>query len=183
MAGREKRKRKRRDGEPRRAGAPRPAGAGSRAAGPAPEAGPSKSKDELAREQLAPLREGERPLAVTIGAAISTALGVATLILFALGVDTDQANFSAVGTLLYVGVILVMAWGMWTVRYWAVLGFQALLALLIVIWSLLLLKAESVLAAGLALLVIGLAGTLFWFLVKSLARVQMPDRRPPGPSG
>ena len=96
---------------------------------------------------------------------------------------TDEANFSAVGTLLYVSVILLMAWGMWTVRYWAVLGFQALLALLILIWSLLLLKAESVLAAGLALLVIGLAGTLFWFLVKSLARVQMPDRRPPGPSG
>ena len=69
---------------------------------------------------------------------------------------------------------------MWHARYWAVLGFQTLLALLIVIWSLLLVQAENVLARrwsrsrssrG--------AGTMFWFLVKALARIQMPDRRPP----
>ena len=70
---------------------------------------------------------------------------------------------------------------MWRSRYWAVLGFQTLLALLIVIfgrcscWS----KAESVLeSAARGRRIIAAAGTLFWFLVKALARIQMPDRRP-----
>ena len=72
-----------------------------------------------------------------------------------------------------------MAVGLWRARYWAVLGFQTLLALLIVIWSLLLVKAESVLGALLATAIVALAGTMFWFLVKALARIQMPDRRPP----
>ena len=45
------------------------------------------------------------------------------------------------------------------------------------IWSLLLMKAESVLGALLALAVIAAAGTMFWFLVKAMARIQMPDRR------
>jgi hypothetical protein len=64
-------------------------------------------------------------------------------------------------------------------RYWAVLGFQTLLAFAIVIWSLLLMKAESILGVLLALAVIGAAGTMFWFLVKAMARIQMPERRPP----
>ena len=72
-----------------------------------------------------------------------------------------------------------MAVGLWRARYWAVLGFQTLLALLIVIWSLLLVKAETALGALLATADRGAAGTLFWFLVKALARIQMPDRRPP----
>ncbi|MEA2142819.1 MAG: hypothetical protein QOI64_1249, partial [Solirubrobacteraceae bacterium] len=35
----------------------------------------------------------------------------------------------------------------------------------------------SVLSVLVAVVVIALAGTLFWFLVKSLARIQMPERR------
>ena len=68
------------------------------------------------------------------------------------------------------------AWGCWNARYWAVLGMQALLGLGILIFSLLLVKAESLLAVVIALVVIVAAGTLFWFLVKSMARIQMPER-------
>jgi hypothetical protein len=136
-----------------------------------------KSKDDLAREELIPLAEGERPLAVTIGALISGGLGLTTIVLFAFGVDTGDADFSAAGTLLYAGLMLLMAWGMWNSRYWAVLGFEALLALLIIVWSLLLVRAENVLTVLISLAVIGSAGALFWFLVKSLARIQMPSRR------
>jgi hypothetical protein len=148
---------------------------------PAPE--PAKSRADIAREQLVPLDEGERPLAVTIGAAIAGALGVSTVVLFAAGVDTGSGDARSPATLIYAGLMLVMSVGMWRARYWAVLGFQALLALLIVIWSLLLLKAESVLAVVVAIVVVGLAGTLFWFLVKALARIQMPERRPPWSDG
>jgi hypothetical protein len=176
MAGREKRKRRR---KARGGAGPQPA--------PAPPAAvaagePRKSKDDIARERLEPLKPGERPLAVTIAALIAAALGVTTVVLFAFGVDTGDTQFNAFSTVLYAGVMLAMAWGMWNSRYWAVLGFQALLALLIVVWSLLLLKAESVLSVLVALVVISLGGTLFWFLVKSLARIQMPERRPPDPN-
>ncbi|SRR6266542_2624014 len=159
-----KRRRRQRSG-------PRPA--------PAPAAPATKSKDEIARERLEPLQEGERPLAVTIGALIAAALGLSTVVLFAFGVDTGDSQPNGGATLLYAALMLVMAAGMWNARYWAVLGFQALLAILIVIWSLLLLKAESVLAAVVALAVVGAAGTMFWFLVKALARIQMPERGPP----
>ena len=171
MAGREKRKRRRKG---RGSRAPHPAAA---APSPATAAEPRKSKDDLARERLEPLQPGERPLAVTIAALIAGALGITTIVLFAFGVDTGDTQFNAFSTVFYVGVMLVMAWGMWNARYWAVLGFQALLGLLIAVWSLLLLKAESVLSVLVALVVIALAGTLFWFLVKSLARIQMPERR------
>jgi hypothetical protein len=77
-------------------------------------------------------------------------------------------------------VLLVAAWGMWRVRYWAVLGMQALLALVIVGFSLTLLTSAAagrVGIAAIALAVIAAAGTLFWFLVKAMARIQMPERR------
>ena len=53
---------------------------------------------------------------------------------------------------------------------------RQLLGLAIVIFSLLLISAESILALVISLAVIGSAGTLFWFLVKAMARIQMPER-------
>ena len=72
--------------------------------------------------------------------------------------------------------MLAAAVGCFRMRYWAVLGMQALLALTILLFSLLLIRAESVLAVVIGVAVIGGAGTLFWFLVKSMARIQMPER-------
>jgi hypothetical protein len=146
-------------------------------AAPAAEAKPSK--DDIARAQLIPLHEGERPLAVTIAAVIATLLGVSTVVLFAIGIDTGSGSTNTPGTLVYAALMLLMAGGLWRARYWAVLGMQFLLALLILVWSIFLLRASNVLGVSVAVLVIGLAGTLFWFLVKALARIQMPERRPP----
>jgi len=169
MAGREsaKRKRKRRR---ERVRAPLP---------PAGDPAPKRSKDELAREQLVPLEQGERPLVVTIAAVIATGMAVSTIVLFALGVEVQNSEARNAGTLVYAALMGAMAAGLWLSRYWAVLGFQTLLALLIVIWSLLLIKAETALGVVLALAIVALAGTMFWFLVKALARIQMPERRPP----
>ena len=172
MAGREraKRDRKRRSRRP-----PPPPGA---AAEPLPRE-PRKSKDDLARERLVPLEEGERPRAVTVGAVIATGMSVSTIVLFAAGVEVQGSAARAPGTIVYATLMGAMAAGMWLARYWAVLGFQTLLAFAIVIWSLLLMKAETPLGALLAMTVIAAAGTMFWFLVKAMARIQMPDRRPP----
>jgi hypothetical protein len=63
---------------------------------------------------------------------------------------------------------------MWQLRYWAVLGFQAILAIVILIFSLYLIRASTVLGLVVALAVLGGAGFLFYKLVRVLSRIQMP---------
>jgi len=67
---------------------------------------------------------------------------------------------------------------MWRVRYWAVLGFQAVLALLILAAALGLVGAGSTTQLGGNLALIAIAGTLFYLMIKALARIQMPEREP-----
>jgi hypothetical protein len=123
-----------------------------------------------------PLAPGERPAAVTVGALVAAALGLANLGLFVAGLEIDGERPQVVGVLAFSALMLTAAWGMWRARYWAVLGMQALLGLLIVILSLVLVTAEDVWGVLLILAIIVPAGTLFWFMVKAMARIQMPTR-------
>jgi cation transport ATPase len=136
----------------------------------------SEERNAEARAELEPLAEGERPTAVTVAAILAATLALANAAFFAAGVEID-GNRPQAGALLFCVVMLAAAWGMWRTRYWAVLGMQALLAVAVILFSMLLLVASNVLAVVISLAVIGGAGTLFWFLVKSLARIQMPERR------
>jgi hypothetical protein len=68
---------------------------------------------------------------------------------------------------------------MWNRRYWAVLGFEALLAFQILVTSLALVIATTILAAALCLLSIGLGGWLFWKLVRVMGRIQAGERALP----
>ena len=134
----------------------------------------SRAKDDAARAALEPLDEGERPTAVTVGAVLAGVATVANLAALAIGWDGDAgriANAALGGVLL--GAITV---GMWRARYWAVLGMQALLAITAILSSLALMVAANVWAVLLALALIASSGTLFWFLVKAMARIQMPER-------
>jgi hypothetical protein len=70
---------------------------------------------------------------------------------------------------------------MWQLRYWAVLGFQAILVFVILFFSLLLTRAANVLAVVASVAVIGGGGYLFFKLVRVLSRLQMPE--PPSRSG
>ena len=63
------------------------------------------------------------------------------------------------------------------VRYWAVLGFEALLAFQIIVTSLALVVASTMLAAAVCLVAIGLGGWLFWKLVRVMGRIQAGERR------
>ena len=114
---------------------------------------------------------------MTIGAVAALLIGLANLIAYAAGVTIDGERPAVTFVIGQSGLMLIVAWGMWGARYWAVLGMQALLVLLIVLFSVLLLTAANVLAVVVSLAVIGAAGTLFWFLVKAMARIQMPARR------
>ena len=94
---------------------------------------------------------------------------------FALGADVPGSG-SRVGGLLFVAVMLLAAWGMWQRRYWAVLGFATLMALITVAFSLLLLIASNVLAVVICLAFAGSAGWLFWKLIRVMGRLQAPQR-------
>ena len=76
-------------------------------------------------------------------------------------------------------ILSSMAYGLWRARYWAVLGFQTLLVIVIVVAVLGLVQVTEVpRALGLAA-ILGLAGLLFYRMIKAMARIQMPERRPP----
>jgi hypothetical protein len=117
---------------------------------------------------------------VTVGAIVAALLGVANLIAVIAGWDgaasEDDRARALAGSILVAGLLFVVAWGMWQAKYWAVLGMQTLLALTLIASSLALVTVSS--AGGVVLLVaiLAAAGTLFWFMVKAMARIQMPER-------
>ena len=106
-----------------------------------------REKDEAARAALKPLAQGERPTAVTVAGGVALVLGVGNMVLYLAGYEIGGERPALVGVLLYSGLMLAAAWGCFNVRYWAVLGMQALLGLSIVIFSLLVIGAKSILVA------------------------------------
>jgi hypothetical protein len=135
----------------------------------------SRAKDEEARARLKPLRPGERPKAVTVGAIVAAVAAVAQVVALAVSFDSHESR-KAVASGFGIFILLLVAFGMWRARYWAVLGMQTLLALTLVLAGLGLVGATSILAALGLLLILAAAGALFWFLIKAMARIQMPER-------
>lgn len=136
----------------------------------------SEERNAEVRAQLQPLAEGERPGAVTVGAIVAAVLAVLVLV----GYFTDArvaGRGTLAGALLIAAVLLVAAWGMWHARYWAVLGFEALLAFLVLVASLALLVASNVWAVIQCVVMVGFGGWLFWKLIRAMARIQMPERK------
>ncbi|MDP8944170.1 MAG: hypothetical protein M3N16_08650, partial [Actinomycetota bacterium] len=153
---------------------------------PPPEAAPAEpppgpyaraeARNAAARAALVPLAPGERPRAVTVAALVAVALVAVNVALYLLDPRPDGggARPPLIAGVAYSILLLVTAWGLWRARAWAVLGVQAALVLVIALFSLLVLRAEDPFEAVLALAVIGAAGTLFTYLVKAMARIQMP---------
>jgi hypothetical protein len=76
--------------------------------------------------------------------------------------------------LVFSGLMLMCAAGMWWMRYWAVLGFQTLLAIGLLGFCLALVRVSNLLWGLLCVLVILAGGYLFFKLVRVLSRIQMP---------
>jgi hypothetical protein len=136
----------------------------------------SAEREAAVREALRPLAPGERPVPVTIAAVVAALVGLSNLVMLAAHVEVNGKRPSAFGTLLFCAIMLAAAVGLWRVRYWAVLGFQALLALVVLVFALFLLRASNLLAVVLCVAVIGLGGWLFFKLIRAMARIQMPER-------
>ncbi len=152
---------------PKAAGAPRPRGR-------------SEERNAAVRATLAPLAPGERPWPLKIAALIALLIGGGDLVavIIAGKFSVGNAHAGPGGVILFSVLMLVCAVGMWQLRYWAVLGFQAILAFVILFFSLLLLRANNVLAVVAGVLVVGGGGYLFYKLVRVLSRLNMPT--PPG---
>jgi hypothetical protein len=139
---------------------------------PAGRASRTEAKNAAVREQLVPLAEGERPLPVTIGALVATGLALVQIPLYLIYDGSKRPPLA--GFLFFLGLMLALGWGMWQVRSWAVLAFQAVLALAILFGALFLMLASTLATALVCGAVVIAAGVLFWFMVKALARIQMP---------
>jgi hypothetical protein len=150
-----------------------------RTATPPPPKPPSRSevKNAEARAKLVPLREGERPVAVTVAFWITVVLLVVNGVLAFSGYKLHGKKPPVSGEIVFLVLMGFMAWGLWRARYWAVLGLEALLALGMLGAGLSLPLAADVISALLAAAIFLACGVLFWFLVKAMARIQMPERR------
>jgi hypothetical protein len=139
----------------------------------------AEERNQEAREALEPLREGERPTVVTIGAVVAGLIALSIVIGYAAGVEVDGERPRWAQVAAPTLIMGVMAWGMWRARYWAVLGFQ--LVLVFVLFSAffgLLVGASSVTEILGTVVLLAVAGSFFYFMVKAMARIQMPTRLP-----
>jgi hypothetical protein len=136
----------------------------------------SEERNAAVRATLTPLEPGERPWSLKIAVLIAVLIGGGDLV--AVIIDgqfkVGGAHAGAGGVILFSALMLVCAVGMWRLRYWAVLGFQAILAFVILFFCLLGLRAANLLAVVASVIVVGGGGWLFYKLVRVLSRIQMP---------
>ena len=139
----------------------------------------AEQRNQEAREALEPLGDGERPTVVTIGAIVAALIALSIVAGYLGGVHVNGEKPKLPQVLAPAMIMGIMAWGMWHARYWAVLGFQLILVFLIFsAFFGLVVGASSIgqIAATLGLLIV--AGAFFYFMVKAMARIQMPTRDP-----
>jgi hypothetical protein len=136
----------------------------------------SEERNAAVRETLAPIAPGERPWPIRIATLIALLVGGGDLVDVIVGGHIRFGNKHAGvgGVVLFSVMMLVCAVGMWRLRYWAVLGFQAILGIVILIFSLLLIRASNVLGFAVAIVIVVGGGYLFFKLVRVLSRIQMP---------
>jgi hypothetical protein len=132
-------------------------------------------RNEEIRAGLEPLAPGERPTSVTVAAVVALAMAVLNVAAALSGrsIAGDEGDQTLL-TVITTGILLVVGAGMWFRQYWAVLGFEIVLGLQIVAMSLALVFAANVPVALLLLVLCVALGTLFWKLVRAMARMQMP---------
>jgi len=140
---------------------------------------PSRSelKNVEARAKLVPLRAGERPTAVTVAAIVAAVLLVVNIAMAIGGYEIQGKRPALAGVIVFTILLGAMSWGLWRTRYWAVLGMEALLGITMMLFGLALPFAGNLRAVVVSLAVLVPAATLFWFLIRAMARIQMPERR------
>jgi hypothetical protein len=140
----------------------------------------TERRNREARERLEPLAPAERPTVVTISALIATVIAIGNPLVYALLPDFGVDRPPLINVIWPTILMGMASYGLWRARYWAVLGFDVLLVFLLLACVNLLIIAKSAVVSVVAVALIAGAGTLFFFMVKAMARIQMPERRAPG---
>ena len=123
-----------------------------------------------------PLAEDERPAALLVAVALCAVLALAVITSALTVHDLSRHGGSLPGAVFIAAVLVALAVGMYRRRYWAVLGFEALLAFQIIVTSLALVVASTAVAATGCALSVLLGGWLFWKLVRVLSRIAAAER-------
>ena len=135
-----------------------------------------REKDDAARAALVPLKPGERPWPIALSAVLALLFAIANAILVLSGWEVD-GDRPVVSGLVFAGVMVAAAIGMWRLKYWAVLGWEVLLGVTFIGAMLSLLRASNLAGAFIAVAVMLLTGPLFWLMIRQMARIQMPKRK------
>jgi hypothetical protein len=133
--------------------------------------------DEQARAALAPLGPNERPAALLVAVVVCALLAVGVLVGVLTVHDLSRHGGSVGGGIFLAAILALLAQGIYRRRYWAVLGFEAVLAFQLIVTSLALVVASSLPAAGLCVVAIALGGWLFWKLIRVMGRIQAGERQ------
>jgi hypothetical protein len=142
-----------------------------------------RARDEEIRANLPPLAPGERPRPVTVAAIVAFVFAIGNVAAALTGNDISSATGDpSFATAVTTALLLVAGVGMLARQYWAVLGFQTILGLQIVFFSLYLIGVQKWWHAIIPLVAICLLGWLFWKLVRPMAQLQMPKRSPGEPA-
>ncbi|MGV1047838.1 MAG: hypothetical protein ACOYD4_04840 [Solirubrobacterales bacterium] len=139
----------------------------------------AEERNQAAREALVPLAEGQRPTVVTVGSVLAGLLAISILAGYLAGVEVNGETPKLAQVLAPALIMGVMSWGMWRARYWAVLGFQLILVFLIfsAVYGLAV-QATTLAQFAATLGLLAVSGGFFFFMVKAMARIQMPERLP-----
>jgi hypothetical protein len=153
-----------------RRGTPRPARA------PATPRPSSEERNAAVRATLQPLEAGERPWPLVVSALLALSLVVANLVVLVADIKIKGAKPAS--EVVYLAVMSMCSYGLWRARYWAVLGFMVLLLITMLEAAYLLTRASTAAGVVITVVLLGGGGYLFYKLVRTLSRIQMPQ--PPG---
>jgi phosphotransferase system glucose/maltose/N-acetylglucosamine-specific IIC component len=134
-------------------------------------------REELLRAELEPLGEHERPGALLVAIIVCGLLALAVIVGVATNHDLRNHGGSVPGGIFLAIVFGSLAISMYRRRYWGVLGFEALLAFQILVTSLALVVASTILAAAICVVSVGLGSWLFWKLIRVMGRIQAGERQ------
>jgi hypothetical protein len=112
-------------------------------------------------------------MALLVASWTSGLLGTGNAVAYAAGAKI-AGRHPGVGVLAFTVLMAMLAGGMWYRRYIAVLAFEALLALIVLVFCLFLVEAANLEAVLLCVAVIGGGGWLFWKLVRVMGRLAAP---------
>jgi hypothetical protein len=144
---------------------------------PPPRHSRSDQKNAAVRATLKPLAPDERPWPLVVGAILAALSGGVQLALWAFGVKLKVAGTHAqAGSTIVFGLLMfICAIGMWLRKYWAVLGFMAILGITTAFFALALMRASSLVGLVIGVAGVSIGGYLFYKLVRVLSRIQMPE--------